>query len=177
MADEAGIKRAPGGFVDGILDEDNQQSPGAWIHWPARSVGRVCLVRPSAFAFLTHWDKGTNHFCWGAGNCPYHAERQGFKGHYVLTVWDTARRCHGALDLSKDAYRDLLEQLEFDGLRTGRLVYFRKEGGVVNGKWIVEAQNSVLKVSELGEPCDVVALVARTYAIDLDRLKEHLDIL
>jgi hypothetical protein len=167
------------GFTDGALEEDRGDGPGSWVHFPPRSVGRICLLADRAFAFLTHWDRGITHFCWGPGNCPWHADRLGFKGHYVFPVYDTARRSHGAFDFTKPAYKDLLEMFAADGLgiRKGRIVHCRKEGGVDNGRHLLELTNQVLNWQELGPECDVLALVARTYKLDVEQLKEHVDVL
>lgn len=147
------------------------QRPKSWIHFPARSVGRVALMHELPLPFRTHWNGVRDVFCEGRENgCALCARGRGFKGHYAFAVYDLTRRMHGGFDFTDKACRQLLEVEHGAECRTGLTITIRKEGGIENGRFIVESSGLFVKPFDFGEPCSIVDLVVQTYGVDKSQL-------
>jgi hypothetical protein len=160
-------------FGDEGLAEDLAATNASWIHFPARSVGRICLLANLPLHFHTHWLGASHSLCMGRGRCPNCTDGRGKKGHYAYPVYDMARRAHGAFDFTPPAYESLVRSAEGLGPTLGLTVTIRKTGGVVNGKFVVEAMHTMQahQIEQWGDPCDTLALVCRTYDIDIDSIR------
>lgn len=153
------------------LEECEGQRPRSWVHYPARAVGRVALVHNMPLPFRTHWDGHRDVFCIGRQlGCEMCKMGRGFKGHYAFAVWDMVRRQHGGFDFTASACRQLMDSEYSAESRCGFVFTIRKEGGKDQGRFVIEGTGMCLPLCELGEPCDIVALVCETYKIERSHL-------
>jgi hypothetical protein len=149
------------------LAECDAQRPRSWIHFPARAVGRVALMHSLPLPFRTHWNGYRDEFCVGRNNgCEACARGRGFKGHYAWAVYDLTRKQHGGFDFPNGACRQIMELEYHAPTRCGLILQVRKEGGVANGRFIVESNGLMVNGSDFGDPCDIVSLVCETYKQD-----------
>jgi len=163
-------------FGERGLAEDLAQRSKTFVHFPAKAVGRVVLLAGLPFPYRVHiWDRRWV-FCRGLPHCLHCKDHVPFKGRRCVPVFDQARRVLGAFDFTPDCWRDIEEACLYEGTKIGRVVAIRKENQVVNGKLLVEVMHQIPNPEQLGEPCDVPALVCKTYGLDLDEFdREFLD--
>lgn len=163
-------------FGEAGLAEDLAQRTKTFVHFPAKSVGRVVLLAELAFPYRIHRWSGKWVFCRGRDACLHCKDRVGWKGKRCVPVFDQARRVHGAFDFTPECWQVIEEQCMYEGSKLGRVVAIRKENQVVNGKFLVELMHQVPNPEQLGTPCDVPALICKTYGLQLEEFNsEFLD--
>jgi len=162
----ADAKVSPFSTGDGDLEAEVRSSSPCWIKVPARQTILVCLFADLPIRFAVHFVNGGPQLCWGRGHCGHCADRRGFKVHYVYPAWDRTRRFMGAVDLPVGAERTVAEVRMERGFVKGMVFALKKEGGVENGRIVVEPLHQILDLGSLPPPMDVEELLCRQYGLE-----------
>jgi hypothetical protein len=161
------------GLVEGVGDLLTEVTEGldVWIHVPARSVLRLCLLRDKPTSFFNHIVAGRPKFCESkrdregriveASRCSYCRGECGAKKRYVYTVLDLSRGSGHLLDLAPHTALEIESSCNQTGIHLGMVFDFRKEGSVVNGRIRAKWTGTMLSEKDLPLGPDLVQVFSK----------------